>query len=135
MNYVTDKLVLRKDLQLNTRVTSAEYDEKICRWRIVTEDGDLALAKYFIPALGSLAAPHTPDIKGLENFAGEQYHTSRWPHEKVDFRGKRVGEVLSEWIFECIKYLETNGIGEIEATPEAEEVWTNHLNQGLGTDI
>ncbi|MED4475912.1 NAD(P)/FAD-dependent oxidoreductase [Oceanobacillus caeni] len=93
LNYAADKLELRQDIQLNTRVTLAEYDESVNRWKIETEDGNFAVAKYFIPAIGGLAVPHTPDIKGIENFKGEQYHTSRWPHEKVDFRGKRVGVI------------------------------------------
>ncbi|OLO39041.1 cyclohexanone monooxygenase [Alkalihalophilus pseudofirmus] len=93
LNYVVDKLDLRKDIQFNTRATSAEYDETINRWRIRTDDGNVTLAKYFIPAIGSLAASHTPDIKGLESFEGEKYHTSKWPHEGVDLKGKRVGVI------------------------------------------
>ncbi|MEW9672553.1 flavin-containing monooxygenase [Ammoniphilus sp. 3BR4] len=93
LNCAADKLDLRRDIQFNTRVTSAEYDETNNRWRIHTEDGNLVLAKYFIPAIGNLTSSHKPDIKGLESFEGKAYHTSRWPHEKVDFRGKRVGVI------------------------------------------
>ena len=46
-----------------------------------------------------------------------------------------VGEVLAEWIFDCIKYLEENDIGEIEATAEAEEAWTDQLNEIGATSI
>ena len=33
------------------------------------------------------------NVPGLDNFAGERYHTAEWPHEGVDFTGKRVGVV------------------------------------------
>jgi cyclohexanone monooxygenase len=34
-----------------------------------------------------------PDIKGLANFKGEVYHTGHWPHERIDFTGRRVGVI------------------------------------------
>jgi cyclohexanone monooxygenase len=42
-------------------------------------------------ATGCLSKPLEPDFKGLENFKGARYQTSRWPSEGVDFTGKRVG--------------------------------------------
>lgn len=91
LNYVADKLDLRRDIQFNTRVTSAHYDESNNRWIIRTYDGNLVLAKYFIPGIGNLTVSNTPNIKNLESFEGKTYHTSHWPHEKVEFKGKRVG--------------------------------------------
>ena len=41
-------------------------------------------------ATGCLSSPNTPTFNGLETFAGERYHTGHWPHEAVDFTGKRV---------------------------------------------
>lgn len=93
LNYVADKLNLRKDIQFNTRVHSAHYDEVKRLWRIETSDGKSVSAKYFITALGCLSASNIPDFKGLESFEGEWYHTGRWPHEKVEFKGKRVGVI------------------------------------------
>ncbi|RLL46821.1 NAD(P)/FAD-dependent oxidoreductase [Oceanobacillus piezotolerans] len=92
MKYVVDKLDLRRDIQFNSRVKSAEYDESINRWRIHLNESAI-LAKYYFPAIGGLSTIHTPNIKGLENFVGEKYHTSRWPHEKVDLKGKRIGVI------------------------------------------
>jgi cation diffusion facilitator CzcD-associated flavoprotein CzcO len=92
-NFVANKLDLRSDIQFNTRLTSAEYDEKSKKWKVNTGDGDIVQAKYFIPALGNVSIPHAPKIKGLEQFQGETYHTSRWPHEEVDFKGKRVAVI------------------------------------------
>ena len=44
-------------------------------------------------ATGCLSMPKSPDIEGAERFQGEVYFTSRWPHEGVDFTGKRVGVI------------------------------------------
>jgi cyclohexanone monooxygenase len=92
-NFVATKLDLRRDIQFNTRLTSAEYDETLKKWKVSAGDGDAVYAKYFIPALGNVSIPHAPKIRGLENYQGEIYHTSRWPHEKVDFKGKRVAVI------------------------------------------
>ncbi|SEN03715.1 Predicted flavoprotein CzcO associated with the cation diffusion facilitator CzcD [Mesobacillus persicus] len=93
LNYVADNFNLRKDIQLNTRITAAHYDEDNENWRIYINDGTSVTAKYFIPAVGGLSAANVPNFKGLNNFKGEWYHTGKWPKEKVDFKGKRVGVI------------------------------------------
>ena len=93
LNFVADKFNLRPDIQFNTRVKSAHYDEESSRWQIETEDGARVSAKYFITGVGCISTANIPKVKGLETFQGQWYHTGRWPHEKVDFTGKRVGVV------------------------------------------
>jgi cation diffusion facilitator CzcD-associated flavoprotein CzcO len=93
LNYVADKFDLRNDIQLETRVTEVRFDEETNRWEIRTEGGEIFSAQFFITAVGCLSAANIPDIKGLESFEGEWYHTGYWPHEGVDFAGKRVGVV------------------------------------------
>src|SRR3977135_3597672 len=44
-------------------------------------------------ATGCLSTAQVPDFKGLETFAGPWYHTGHWPHEGVDFTGRRVGVI------------------------------------------
>ncbi|MCL4129194.1 UNVERIFIED_CONTAM: hypothetical protein GTU68_061351 [Idotea baltica] len=46
-----------------------------------------------ICATGALFVAHKPDYAGIDDFAGESYHTGRWPHEPVSFEGKRVGVI------------------------------------------
>src|SRR4029453_14495285 len=53
--------------------------------------GGAFLAKYLITAVGCLSTANVPNIPGLESFAGRWVHTGQWPHEGVDFSGKRVG--------------------------------------------
>ncbi len=91
--YVADKLDLRRDIQFNTRVTSAVYDDDAGRWTVETDRGDRFSARYCIMATGCLSAASVPDFEGLKDFEGETYHTGDWPHEGVDFTGKRVGVI------------------------------------------
>lgn len=93
LGYVADKFDLRRDIQFKTRITAAHYDEENNRWMITMEDGTSVSATYFISGVGCLSAANIPKFKGLENFQGEWYHTGHWPHEKVDFKGKRVGVI------------------------------------------
>lgn len=93
INHVADRFDLRPDIQLETRVVSATYDEASQRWTVETDHGDKVCAQYVISAAGCLSAARVPEIPGLENFTGKQYHTGHWPHEPVDFTGQRVGVI------------------------------------------
>jgi cyclohexanone monooxygenase len=93
LEHVCDRFDLRGDIQFDTRVTSAEFDEAAARWRVRTDQGDDVSAQFLVMATGCLSAANTPDIDGLDTFAGEVFHTGRWPHEPVDFTGKRVAVV------------------------------------------
>ncbi len=91
LNYVADKLDLRRDIQFKTRVTAALFNEQTNRWDVETDDGGRISGKFLITAVGCLSAAQIPEIKGLETFEGRWYHTGHWPHEGVDFTGERVG--------------------------------------------
>ncbi|MCL4242436.1 MAG: NAD(P)/FAD-dependent oxidoreductase [Dehalococcoidia bacterium] len=93
INYVADKYDLRRDIQFDTRVTSASFDERTDRWAVQTDRGDEFSARFCIMATGCLSAAKVPDIPGLERYEGEWYHTGAWPHEGVDFSGKTVGVI------------------------------------------
>jgi cation diffusion facilitator CzcD-associated flavoprotein CzcO len=96
LQYVTDKHDLRRDIEFSTRVTRAEWDDAGSRWWITTDRGERISCRYYVMATGCLSVPkdmETLDIKGADRFAGEVYFTSRWPHEGVDFSGKRVGVI------------------------------------------
>jgi cation diffusion facilitator CzcD-associated flavoprotein CzcO len=90
LNYVTDKFNLRPNIQFNSRVKSAVYDEKANRWEVTLESGQRARAQFVVSAAGILSARYTPPFPGIDSFKGVSYHTSRWPKEKVDLAGKRV---------------------------------------------
>ena len=92
-SHVADRFDLRRDIQFNTRVTAAAYDDARQRWIVETDAGDRLSAQFCIMATGCLSKPKWPEIAGRESFRGEAYHTARWPHEGVDFAGKRVGVI------------------------------------------
>jgi cyclohexanone monooxygenase len=91
LNHVADRFDLRRDIQLNTRMISATYDDLTHLWMIKTDQGDQVSANYCITAVGCLSTPNTPNFPGLNSFQGLVYHTGQWPHEDVNFTGKRVG--------------------------------------------
>ena len=93
LEYVADKFDLRRDIQFNTRVIAAHYDEARNGWEIETEHGGRARARFLITAVGVLSAPYIPDFKGIDSFEGKSWHTSLWPHDPVDFSNKRVGVI------------------------------------------
>jgi cyclohexanone monooxygenase len=91
INFVADRLSLREHIQLNSRVTSATFDDASKSWEIRTQEGDVVSANYCVMATGCLSIPIEPTFPGMEDFKGPIYRTSDWPHEGVDVSGKRVG--------------------------------------------
>ncbi|MGW6961879.1 flavin-containing monooxygenase [Streptomyces chartreusis] len=92
-NHVCDRFDLRKDIDFNTTVTSAVYDQVQHSWTVTVDSGETVTAQFVIMATGCLSAANLPKIPGLDSFAGPTYHTGRWPHEGVDFTGKRVAVI------------------------------------------
>ncbi|HJU32984.1 MAG TPA: NAD(P)/FAD-dependent oxidoreductase [Hyphomicrobiaceae bacterium] len=93
LNFVADELDLKRDIRFDTRVVSARYDDRANRWRVATETGQSLVAKYLITAVGCLSTANVPKIPGLDSFKGQWFHTGQWPHDGVDFTGKRVGQI------------------------------------------
>lgn len=88
--HVAERFDLHRDILFDQRVARATFDETTNRWLIETQDGSAFDAKYFVMATGCLSSANMPDIAGADTFAGASYHTGQWPHEGVDFTGKRV---------------------------------------------
>ncbi len=93
LNFVADRLDLRRDIQLSTLVTAMSYDEDGHRWTIETEGGETFVARFVVAATGCLSEPLEPGLRGLETFAGTCLFTNRFPKEGFDFRGHRVGVI------------------------------------------
>jgi len=93
INHVADRFDLRRDVQLNTRVTSNVFNEAANQWEITAESGERFVATYCIMATGCLSAGRLPDIPGIDSFRGQIVQTSRWPKEGVELAGKRVGVI------------------------------------------
>jgi cation diffusion facilitator CzcD-associated flavoprotein CzcO len=93
LNHVAERFDLRRNIQFNTRVTSARFLEDINQWEVETDQGDRVTARFLITGIGCISTGNVPNIKGLDSFQGERYHTGSWPHDKVDFAGKRVAVI------------------------------------------
>ncbi len=93
IQHVANRFDLRRDIEFNTRVRSASFDQANSRWELRSDDGALASARFCVMATGALSIPRLPDIPGIEKFTGEIYHTGTWPHEGVAFDGKKVGVI------------------------------------------
>ncbi|WP_336144641.1 MULTISPECIES: flavin-containing monooxygenase [unclassified Marinobacter] len=93
LNYVADKLDLYQDIQFDTRVDSAHWNEAENSWSIRTDKGDHLEAQYLIACTGMLSAPLEDVFKGQSTFQGQICHTSRWPKQGVELKGKRVAVI------------------------------------------
>jgi len=91
--YVDEKLQLSKDIQFNTRVSGAQFDNSRNQWLVRTSDGRETRARFLIPCMGFAAKAYTPDFPGIDKFAGPCHHTAHWPQEGLDMTGKRVGVI------------------------------------------
>ena len=91
IKHVADRFDLRRDIKFNTRVKSAVFNDETNLWTVETDQGDVVLATFCIMATGCLSTPYEPAYPGLEDYQGDIYHTGTWPHDEVDFSGKRVG--------------------------------------------
>ena len=93
LRHVADRFELRPLIAFDTTVAGADWDEEATRWRVRTDAGDEWLARHLILGTGSLSAAKTPDIEGLDGFAGRTVSTANWPAEGLDLTGERVGVI------------------------------------------
>ncbi|MFF3517005.1 flavin-containing monooxygenase [Streptomyces sp. NPDC002573] len=91
LNFVADRLDLRKDIRLSTRVDKAVYDEDANTWTVHLGDGTTLTTTYLVSGMGVLSQAIFPAIDGIDTFQGEKYHSSMWPRGGADLTGKRVG--------------------------------------------
>jgi cation diffusion facilitator CzcD-associated flavoprotein CzcO len=93
LNFVADRLDLRRDIQFGTKVVAMAYDEEAAAWVLRTERGESFTAPFVVAASGILSVPLEPDIAGMSTFTGTSLFTSRWPKAGFDLTGKRVGVI------------------------------------------
>ena len=74
----------------HTTVEETKWDEDSTRWTVHTDRGDAMRAKFVVLANGILTTPKLARIDGMQSFAGDSFHTSRWDYN-IDLKGKRVG--------------------------------------------
>lgn len=93
LNFVADRLDLRRDIDFDTAVVAMSYSDEAAEWTVRTEGGAAVAAPFVVAATGILSVPLEPTIPGMDRFAGTSLHTSRWPDGVVNLSGKRVGVI------------------------------------------
>jgi len=93
LNFVADRLDLRRDIDFDTTVVAMSYSDEAAEWTVRTEGGATVAAPFVVAATGILSVPLEPSIPGMDRFTGTSLHTGRWPEGVVDLSGKRVGVV------------------------------------------
>ena len=93
LNHVADKHDLRRHITFSTRVQQARWADDASLWHVSTDLGAGVTSRFVVMATGCLSMPKQAEVDGLERFAGEVYFTSCWPHDPVDFTGKRVAVI------------------------------------------
>ena len=133
LNHVVDRFSLRSHIRTGQRVVSAVWNEDDTLWEVTTEQGESIRARWVISATGGLSVPHYPEIDGIADFQGEGHHTGAWPHEQLDFTGKRVaiigngpsGAQILPAIVDIVEQVDL-----YQRTP----TWTTPLNNAPMTD-
>ena len=93
LQHVAEKFDLIKDIQFSSDVQSAIYRDDTRSWEIQLQDGNRFSSRFLITGIGLLSQPTLPRIPGIDSFNGQSFHTSRWPHDPVSYKGKRVAVV------------------------------------------
>ena len=93
LNHVTDRFNLRPDITFGTRVTDADPRRGQIALGNPHRYRRMVFARFMVLAVGPLSNANIPAIEGMESFGGEVYHTAHWPHQGVDFTGRRVGVI------------------------------------------
>ncbi len=93
LEHVADRFDLRRGITFNTRVIAVHWDDLESLWEVTTDTGEVVRSRFFVSGAGNLSVPKNPEFGGIENFRGEVYLTGNWPHEGVDFRGRKVAVI------------------------------------------
>ena len=77
--------------RFGTTVEQAAWDDEERAWTVTTSAGTVS-ADVLVTGSGGLSEPKLPEIAGIDTFAGEVFHSSRWNHD-YDLTGKRVAVI------------------------------------------
>ena len=88
LRFVADRLDLRRDLSLATRIVEARHDDEV--WTLCTERGDMLRARHLVACTGRLPVEADLDVT---SFAGTVLRTADWREDRHDLTGQRVGLV------------------------------------------
>ncbi len=79
-------------IRINTEVISAVWDDHMANWVIRTNFNKTYYSRFLIAASGALSEPTIPNIKGLNKFNGQYFHSAKWNHD-INLKNKKVAIV------------------------------------------
>ncbi|MGX1768340.1 flavin-containing monooxygenase [Dietzia sp. NPDC055343] len=88
---VTQEAGVRDKIHFGVEVTAVDFDEARGRWTVESSEGTYD-ARVVVLGVGALCEPRRPEIDGIDDFAGQVFHTARWDHS-VTLAGKRVAVI------------------------------------------
>ena len=77
---IAEKYKLYENACLQTEVTTTTWNEEEKVWIVNTNKGDEIKAKFVVHSNGPLNRPKLPAIKGINDYKGHTFHTSRWDY-------------------------------------------------------
>ncbi|MCU1374219.1 MAG: NAD(P)/FAD-dependent oxidoreductase, partial [Actinomycetia bacterium] len=87
---------IKRQIEFDTQVTAATYDEVRQVWLVSCVDADgverVEEGNVVVSAVGALNRPRPCDIEGHETFTGPLFHSARWPQD-LDITGKRMAVI------------------------------------------
>jgi cation diffusion facilitator CzcD-associated flavoprotein CzcO len=86
---VADKYDVRRHIRFKTTIEGAHWDDETAHWQVAIAGGETLCARYLFTATGFLSQPYTPDIAGIDSFAGKVIHTTDWDDD-YDPSGRSV---------------------------------------------
>ena len=90
--HVADKYDVRRYMRFNTTVEGARWDDDARVWRVALAGGETLTSQFLIAATGFLCQPCTPDIPGIDTFAGRIIHTAAWD-DSYAFEGRHAAVI------------------------------------------
>lgn len=93
INWVADKLDVRRLFRFDTWLREAQWSPEDGRWHLETDKGDVISCRFLVMCTGNLSEPKPVPFPGLDRFKGEWYTSNRWPHREISFKNKRVAIV------------------------------------------
>ena len=89
LEHVADTYDIARHIRFGHEVVAARWDETAATWTVTFGDGSIDSVDVLVPAVGQLSRPVLPPIPGVDDFAGDSFHSAQWDHD-VDLHGKRV---------------------------------------------
>lgn len=92
LEHVVARHDLRKYMQFNTELLSADWSDDDKVWKVNVSTGTTFRVKYLVTAMGILSRKNYPDIAGIDSFTGTKCHTAAWD-PSIELKDKRVGVI------------------------------------------